>query len=792
MPLQYTKLRRYILTFSSFISFNIGFSQNTSSENFNLGWEFVKDADTSINNSLFQKGNTAALPWEKISLPHTAQIEPLIITGKQWQGFCFYRKFFVIPQNAADKNVSLYFEGAMQVADIYLNGEKLQTHNGGYLPFTINISNKIKPGKEYCVLVRLNNQDNPQVPPGKPYSDLDFCYYSGIYRNVWLQIKNKIRISDAVEANKIAGGGIFVRFKDVTKTSAIVMVKTDVQNDFTKSANVKAEITLTDKTGLQVAKCESGLINLQAGGSDTLSAEMKVNKPILWNTDNPYLYKLTVKIISDNKEQDQEKLNIGIRTFSFVPGKFTLNGEVVKLRGTNRHQEYPYIGNALSDNAQYRDAYKIKQAGFNFVRLSHYPQSSPFMNACDELGILVMNSIPGWQFFGDQEFQKNSIQTIRDLIHRDRNHPCVIMWEASLNESRMETSYMEKAHNTVKEELPQTENYTCGWLDKVYDIYIPARQHAKPPYYWNKYAKNKPLFIAEYGDWEYYAQNAGFSQKEFSDLKEGERNSRQLRGDGQIRLSQQALNFQESHNDNLNGPAVGDANWLMYDYNRGYAPDIESSGIMDIFRLPKFSFYFFKSQSNILENSEFNKPMAFVANYWNDPNYKDVKVYSNCEEVELWLNGKAVARQKPDTGKISNNLTHAPFTFTMPSYSQGKLIAKGLIKGKAVIQYAAATPSDASGIKLLADISGKEISTNDVVFVYAYITDKDGNTVPADTRKITLTIESGDASIVATNSINAEAGIASFLLKTGNKPGNIKLKAIGDGLTEGSLQITTK
>ncbi|MCX6237618.1 MAG: DUF4982 domain-containing protein [Bacteroidia bacterium] len=757
---------------------------STQAGNFNDGWEFIKDPTAPVSPEMFQKSGQQPV-WQKISLPHTANIEAVDSPDKQWQGTALYRKFFTVPKQFEAKSVSLLFEAAMQVAKVYLNGELIQTHLGGYLPFQVKLDGKVKFGKQNCILVELDNRNNPLVPPGKQLATLDFNYYSGIYRNVTIEIKNKLHISDPITADRVAGGGLLVTYSDVSEKSAKMNILVDVENESVSAKPASVQIILTGVDGNTIISENIAPQTVSASGFVQFRQQLNVENPRLWSPESPSLYKLKVRVLNNKLPVDSMSEVIGIRTFSFsATGGFVLNGQKLKLRGTNRHQEYPYIGNALSDNAQYRDAYKIKQAGFNFVRCSHYPQSPAYLAACDELGILVMDAIPGWQFVGNEEFQNNSIRDARQMVRRDRNHPSIILWEASLNESGMSKQYMERAHKAVHEELPVADIYTAGWIDDVYDVFIPARQHSKPPYYWNKYAKNKPIIIAEYGDWEYYAQNAGFNQTAYGDLRKDERNSRQVRGFGQKRLAQQALNYQESYNDNMNGPAVGDANWLMFDYKRGYAPDIESSGIMDIFRLPKFAYYFYQSQASKAE------PMLFISNYWNDPSFKDVKVYSNCDEVELSLNGTVIARQKPDQDRNSTNLLHPPFSFTIREYVAGKLEAKGYLAGKEVIKTERKTPGTPAKITLSVDISGKDLrpGKNDVVFVYASVTDADGTVIPGDKRSVTFTVE-GDALLIGDNPRNAEAGISTILLKAGRKPGIVKIKAITDGLTAGEMDI---
>ncbi|WP_413668369.1 glycoside hydrolase family 2 TIM barrel-domain containing protein [Mucilaginibacter sp. Mucisp86] len=742
---------------------------------FNNNWQFVKNADTSVNNQLFNRAGV--LSWQQVSLPHTVNIEPVIKTAQQWQGICFYRKFFTLDKKDAGKYIAIRIDAAMNLADVYLNGKHLQTHIGGYLPVYIDISNKALYGKENCLVIRLNNQDNPVIPPGKPIKDLDFNFYSGIYRNAWLIKKNKVYITDAVNAGQVNGGGVSLHYDNISSKSARLNIKVQVQNDHATKQSVKLKATVYDASGKSVGLINMPAIAIKPNSSNTFEKSITITKPALWSPAHPYLYKVVVGVEGNGVLLDSVSIKTGIRQISFKADGFYLNGSKYVLRGTNRHQEYPYIGYALSDNAQYRDTYKIKQAGFDFVRCSHYPPSPAFLNACDELGIFVMDSTPGWQFFGDETFQKNSLQAITDMLHRDRNHPSIILWEASLNETDMKRDYMEKAHAIVHQELPYADTYTCGWMNAVYDVFIPARQHAKAPDYWKKF-NQKPILIAEYGDWEYYAQNAGFNQTQYKDLTDQEKTSRQLRGDGEKRMLQQALNFQESHNDNLNGKITGDANWLMFDYKRGYAPDIESSGIMDIFRLPKFAYYFYQSQRDASEI----KPVLFIANYWNNRATKIVTIYSNCDEVELFLNGRSIAKQKPDTGTMSNNLKHAPFTFNT-AYTPGTLTAKGYIKGQVVTTSERKTPGKPSLVKLRVDYSGKPLAAgkNDVVFVYASVTDENGTVIPDATNLIKLNLK-GAGEVIGAEEVKAEAGVAAFLIKAGSKSGKIQLSASADGL----------
>ncbi|MEM9894901.1 MAG: glycoside hydrolase family 2 TIM barrel-domain containing protein [Bacteroidota bacterium] len=700
-----------------------------------------------------------------VQIPHIPRIEPLVVND-QWQGKHVYLKQF--QHDTAEQNKTfLHFEGVMHESIISVNGTEIKKNKGGYLPFSVDLSGYLRQGVNE-IKVTVSNEDNPVIPPGKPLEGLDFNYYGGIYRDVWLIRKNDIYVTDPfIEDSNEAGW--LIHFDHVSEDSATGFISLEIANDSDKSASIDIEIDLSLVDKLYVF---SQNIEVGARKKEIIRIPLLIDTPMLWSRTNPYLYDLRLEVSSEGEIYDRLQKKVGVRKIELSDEGFFLNGKKQFLRGTNRHQEYPYVGYAISNNANYRDALKIKNAGFDFVRLSHYPHDEAFLNACDELGILVMNAIPGWQHYQDGEFEINSFQDIRDMVRRDRNHPSVVFWEVSLNESEMTESYMEQANAILREELPFDDTYSAGWIDHPsYDLYIPARQHSSPPHYWNQHGEGKRnIFIAEYGDWEYYAHNAGFNQTAFADLSEEERNSRQLRAHGEHRLLQQAMNFQEAANSNRRGKGtIGHANWLMFDYNRGYADDLEASGISDIFRLPKFSYYFYKSQRPPTEDINHplveDGPMLKIACYWKQDSPIDIRVFSNCDAVSLYLNDSLIATEAPTTNEFSDRLLHPPFQFELSKFEKGELKAIGFIDGKEVVFDRVTTPGKPEKLTIRIDTAGGFFpEENDLFFVYAQVMDSNGEVVPTANGRVRF-YQEGKGQFIGENPVRIEAGIATLLFQ---------------------------
>ncbi|MDP4955838.1 MAG: DUF4982 domain-containing protein [Crocinitomicaceae bacterium] len=711
-------------------SFSFGQLQLTL---FNDNWEFqAKPTD----------------PVSIVSLPHTPKLEPLVMKG-QFTGEVVYRKRFDYHLQKG-RELLIHFEGAMHTAKVVLNGFEIGNHVGGYLPFELNLTSALRDSAN-VLEVFLDNREDPTIPPGKPIKDLDFYYHAGIYRNVWLEEVGGVQIQDPY-------------FQTIAANTSSATLQLDFELKFAPDW-----IILPIQVQAKLGGATFTLTNeafIDSTNVITYTGKINLKTPQLWSPSNPNLYDLKIYAIYAQDTIAQQTLKVGVRKPELKPDGFYLNGSKLFLSGTNRHQEYPYVGYAVPDNAQKRDAQLIKDAGFNFVRLSHYPQAPAFYEACDELGIIVMDAIPGWQFFGPAPFEQRCKSDLEALILRDRNHPSVLFWENSLNETEMSEVFMLEM-NQIAKSLLKDQGFTSGWLDHPsYDVFIPARQHAKAPDYWANYKpKAKALFIAEYGDWEYYAQNAGFNQTQFADLAPTERNSRHLRGASQKALLQQAFNFQEASNSNRKGGnIIGEANWVCFDYNRGYSPDLEASGIYDITRLPKYAVGFYKSQ--LLDASQ--KPYIKMATNWTSTPPSSVTVYSNCDQVELFLNDKSILKKSASPGPASEYLPHPPYQFEIPAFEAGKLVATGFKRQVRVASDQVQTPGKPVEISLELDTLsyGIDLAKSDLIFVRAKLLDANGTVIPTNDYKVIFSVQAQDAGLMCPAIQAMEAGIASALLRT--------------------------
>jgi beta-galactosidase len=720
----------------------------------NDAWQFHRDDARSATTV----DQVPANGWTRVDLPHAARIEPLNPTAA-WQGTVYYRKSLNVALKPGERAI-VRFEGVMNVADVWLNGRHLGQHLGGYLPFAYDVTDLLKAGGLNELVVRANNEDNAITGP-KPLKDLDYIQHGGMYRGVSLITKPAVHITDEMVSSTVGGGGVFVTYPTVGKAAAVVQVKAEVANTSQQERTVTVKNTLTWQ-GRQVATASQS-VRLAAGEKRHVTMPLQLAKPNLWSPKAPNLYQLQTAVTGDAGE-DIVATRIGVRRIAFDGGRLLINGEPLVLRGVNRHQEFPYVGYAVPDGAQYRDALLIKQYGFDYVRLSHYPQSPAFMAAADELGLVVLPGVPGWQYFNpDPAFGQQVQRTCADMIRRDRNHPSVIAWECSLNETEMPAALIDTLHRTVHAEYPGDQAFSAGWVPQTYDIYLQARQHRIG----NEHkAPNKPLIVSEYGDWEYYAMNAGFNQTAWGDLKPADRSSRQLLGAGERHLLQQAKNLAEAHDDNFTTGAFADGYWVMFDYTRGYAPDLESSGAMSIDRLPKFGTEFFRSQRDAAERSVKwgGGPMVFIASWWTAESSPLVRVFTNADEVELRLNGKVVARQKARPSKTHPHLPHPPLEFDTGAYAPGELVAVAYTGGRVVAEHRVRTPGAASALALSVDDRGAKPAAGDLVFVRARIVDANGTTVPETGRKITFAPTAG-YEILGDSTVATEAGIASVVAR---------------------------
>ena len=739
---------------------------------FNDNWLFIRQ--DSANADKILPGIIPNHKWEEVTLPHTAFIEPLPVTD-QWTGICWYKKLYRPDRLQKHRHTGLLFDGAMQDAIVYINGAEISRHSGGYLPFYVNLTDDLEYGSENEILVRLDNRESPHNTSGKSVTGSGFPWYSGLYRNVSLYVTDRLHITAPPEYPSTIGGGIMTGVRDVSRESATVTLSVHVSNDDRIPRSFRMKNTMLDAAGLEIASSLSELTDLDPGQGQRLITRMIVMQPALWTPETPFLYTVRTELLSENGSKIAgRETRTGIRSVRITPDKgLLLNGQPLSLTGTNRHQEYPYIGYALSDNASYRDAIKIKEAGFNIVQCPHYPPAPAFLDACDELGLMVINSVPDWHDNGDSLFLDGPVQDVQMMCRRDRNHPSVVLWEIAPDGRPALVSLLTRLHQTVKEELPSGNNLTCGSTYSVVDVLIPSGNNSVAG-----------VLIPSGADSASGANTTSGAESASGVLKTSGIDSVAGVLSASVPVTV-ATTTVEANQRTIPILRIKSGNSLMYDYNRGNGHGMNTGGIMNIFRLPKPVWWLYRSQSD-------EGPVCFIAHNNLPASGNSVTVYSNSDTVQLFRNDTLIAVQGPDSDSNGTKLNHPPFTFTMPGYSPGSLKAVALRSGKEVASHTVTTPGRPTAIRLTADFSNKQLEADnsDVIFIYATLTDSAGNQVFTADAMIEFTVR-GNAELIGSNPVKAEAGIASILLRAID-PGKIMIQASSPGISEAELMTEAR
>lgn len=751
--------------------------------NFNAGWRFHLGDVAGAEAKDFNDKS-----WEVVSTPHTVQLMPAEASGcRNYQGIAWYRKHFVLPKECVGRDVTLHFEAIMGKQTIYINGKKVKEHEGGYLPITISLSG-CSVGDDIVIAICADNSDDKTYPPGKKQMTLDFAYHGGIYRDVWLIAKNKVAITDALEENKVAGGGLFIHYANISEKSAEVFVNTEVRNNDSKPHAVIVENSLVPYAEVKPQRTK---LSLKAGEMRTITQRFLVKNPKLWSPETPYLYSIATRIKEGKQSLDGGITKIGIRSFDFVrtddaqgrkPG-FYLNGKKYhQLVGANRHQDFAYVGNALPNSQQWRDAKRLRDAGFTIIRTAHYPQDPSFMDACDELGLFIIVATPGWQYWNkDAGWDEKVHENTRNIIRRDRNHPCVLMWEPILNETRYPEEFALKALQITKDEYPYP--YRPVAAADVHSAGVAENYDVVYGWPGDDFKADKPkqcIFTREFGELvdDWYAHN---------------NLNRASRSWGERPMLIQAMSLYRSTQElyNTTGQFIGGCQWHPFDHQRGYHPDPYWGGIYDAFRQKKTAFDMFASvlSGPVATESKPTQPIVAFAHEMTQFSEKDVTIFSNCDSVRLTMyDGEHCWTLPVDKGLVVfkdawDFFEARNWSYTQRNWQNVKMVAEGIMGGKVVCKEEKMPSRRSTKLRLYVDEMGKQLVADgsDFVVVVCEVTDDLGHVRRLAKENIRFTIE-GEGEIIGDASINAnpravEWGSAPVLIRSTKKAGKIKIKA---------------
>ena len=579
---------------------------------------------------------------QPIRLPHTCKETPFHYFDESlYQMVSGYRRHLLIPKDWQGKRILLTFEGAAHDSTVFCNGKKVGEHHCGYTAFTVDLTDSVLYGQDNLLCVRLDSRENLNVPPFGYV--IDYMTYGGIYRDVRLEVKEKVSLSDI-----FVHTAIDFRSSPVTAQIISEITLTESNENVTIRQYYMPKSTAAAQESWRLL-CEQ-TVSADVSCDKEFSLTATITAPLLWDTEEANLYILKTQLYQDNTLLDETETTFGIREAVFKKDGFYLNGRKLRIRGLNRHQSFPYVGYAMPKSMQRLDADLLKkELGLNAVRTSHYPQSHYFLERCDELGLLVFTEFPGWQHIGDDSWKAQAVANAEDMIRQYRNHPSIILWGIRINESPDDDAFYEKT-NAVAHKLDPSRP-TGGvramkkshLLEDVYtynDFLHDGEMPGCDPKKKVTSDMEKPYLISEYNGHMY-------PTKAF---------------DNEERRSEHAIRHANVLDAVAGQPDIaGSFGWCMFDYNThkdfGSGDRICYHGVMDMFRNPKLA-------ANIYACEQEQTPVLEITSSMDigehpGCNRGNIYILSNADSVKMYKNDRFIKEYLPGMSPYKH-LKHGP------------------------------------------------------------------------------------------------------------------------------------
>lgn len=745
------------LTLLPNLSFIAGAQTRGTSErqhySLNHGWLFSEKAAPGATKPVFND-----IAFQRVTIPHTNKLLPWHgFDDKDYEFVSIYRKHFRLPPEARPRRVFVDFGAVMTAATVWINGQKLGEYRGGYTPFSFELTPHLNWKGDNVLAVEVDSTERKDIPPFG--GEIDYLTFGGIYRDVALRVVPGTFIEN-----------VFAKPVDVLTANRSVSVR--VFLDESEKSDALFKLTAELRDGHRVIASQSKELISEGKHYDlTLANPGAID---LWSLERPRLYDVSVKLFKSNQLVDQYDTRIGFREARFTAEGFFLNGNHLKLRGLNRHQTFPFVGQAMPARVQRRDAWILrKEFKCNIVRTSHYPQSPHFLDACDEYGLLVLEEIPGWQHVGDQQWQDLSVNYVESMIRRDWNHPSIILWGVRVNESGDYHEFYTRTNNLAHslDDSRQTGGirykYDSELLEDVMtmnDFQIPLR----PP--------NHPLYL-----------NTEFIGHMYPTK----------RNDNIERVTEHTMRHARVHNQLASDKRyAGGIGWCAFDYNTHSnfcsGDRICYHGVADIFRIPKPAAGFYKSQCDPKEEIVLEPAFDWSRGDRNE-SFNVAMICSNCDHLKIYIGNRLVAEADPDR-ETFGNLTHPPFVANIRSgvgrgwgdlkiegYIGGKLVVTKMMSGKGVDQQLLIEPDD-------RELIGDGIDATRLVMK---VTDEFGAVRPFANAAIVLSL-TGPGEIVGENPFALFGGVGAVWIKTKQAAGVIKVTARHSELGSKAVELQVR